>query len=87
MPAKYNLLPTTIFNTPLELETITALLLAHAKITRTQYFTILQLCANSYPVKLTIDQRMAKQMLYIVKNDAVYQLNNRSKITYIGENT
>lgn len=87
MPAKYNLLPLTTFNSQNELDSIAALLLTHGKITRTQYAAILALCAGAYPVNLAIAQRMAKQALYINKNNAAYKLNNRSKITYMGENT
>jgi hypothetical protein len=87
MPAKYNLLPLTTFADQNQLDSITALLLTHGKITRTQYSAIMALCAGGYPVDLEIAQRMAKQMLYIVKNGQAYQLNNRSKITYLGENT
>jgi hypothetical protein len=87
MPAKYNLLPLTNFNSQNELDSIAALLLTHAKITRTQYAAIMALCAGGYPVRLEIAQRMAKQVLYISKNGAAYKLNNRSKITYIGETT
>lgn len=87
MPAKYNLIPLTTFNTQNELDSITALLLTHAKITRTQYAAIMAFCAGAYPCALEIDQRMAKQMLYINRNGEKYQLNNRSKITYIGKNT
>jgi hypothetical protein len=87
MPAKYNLLPLTTFANQNQLDSITALLLTHAKITRTQYAAIMAFCAGQYPCSLEIDQRMPKQMLYINRNGAAYQLNNRSKITYIGENT
>ena len=87
MPAKYNLLPLTTFSNQNQLDSITALLLTHGKITRTQYAAIMAFCAGQYPVTLEIDQRMAKQMLYINKNGEKYQLNNRSKITYISENT
>lgn len=87
MPAKYNLLPLTTFNSQNELDSITALLLTHAKITRTQYSAIMAFCAGAYPCALEIDQRMPKQMLYITKNGEKYQLNNRSKITYMGGNT
>lgn len=87
MPAKYTLLPLTTFVDQNQLDSIAALLLTHGKITRTQYSAIMALCAGAYPVSLEISQRMAKQMLYINKNGAAYQLNNRSKITYMGENT
>lgn len=87
MPAKYKLLPLTTFNSQDELDSIAALLLTHGKITRTQYAAIMAFCAGAYPVTLAIAQRMAKQLLYINKNGAAYKLNNRSKITYMGENT
>jgi hypothetical protein len=77
----------TTFANQTQLDSITSLLLTHAKITRTQYAAIMAFCAGAYPCALKIDQRMAKQMLYITKNGEKYQLNNRSKITYIGENT
>jgi hypothetical protein len=87
MPAKYNLLPLTTFANQTQLDSIISLLLTHAKITRTQYSAIMAFCAGAYPCALEIDQRMAKQMLYINRNGEKYQLNNRSKITYIGKNT
>ena len=87
MPAKYNLLPLTTFANPNELDSITALLLTHGKITRTQYSAIMAFCAGAYPCALEINQRMPKQMLYINRNGVAYQLNNRSKMQYIGENT
>lgn len=86
MPTKYNLLPKTTFSNPMELDSVAALLLTHAKITRTQYAAIMQLCAGGYPVTLEIDQRMMKQMLYISKNGVQYQLNNRAKLQLVREN-
>ena len=83
MPAKYNLLPGATFLAPTQLDTALSLLLTHGKLTRTQYATIHQICANSYPVTLEIAQRMPKQMLYMTKNGEEYQINNRSKINYI----
>lgn len=87
MPAKYTLLPLATFAGQNQLDSVLALLLTHAKITRTQYSAIMAFCAGAYPCALQIEQRMPKQMLYITRNSEKYQLNNRSKITYMGETT
>ena len=80
MPAKYNLLPKTTFSNAADLESVIALLLVHSKISRTQYVSILQLCVNSYPATLEIEQRMPKQVLYLTLNHQKYTINNRAKI-------
>ena len=87
MPAKYTLLQKTTFDNATALDSVLCLLLTHAKITRTQYVELHKLAAISYPCTLELSQRMPKQMLYISVNGAQYQLNNRSKLTYLGENT
>lgn len=87
MPAKYNLIPAAIFDNAAALDSVLALLLTHGKITRTQYVGLHKLAAVNYPCKIEIDQRMAKQMLYVSINGGAYQLNNRAKVKYLGENT
>jgi hypothetical protein len=87
MPAKYNLLPLTTFNNVITLDSVLCLLCTHGKITRTQYVGLHKLAATSYPCALEIDQRMAKQMLYISINGNKYQLNNRAKLQLVRENT
>lgn len=87
MPAKYNLVPLTTFENAQALDSALCLLSTHGKITRTQYVELHKLAAISYPATIEISQRMPKQTLYISINNAQYQLNNRSKLTYLGENT
>jgi hypothetical protein len=87
MPSKYNLLPLTTFADQTQLDSVISLLLTHAKITRTQRAALMAFCAGHYPVSLKIDQRMPKQVLYITRNGENYRFNNRSKITYVRENT
>ena len=87
MPAKYNLLQKTTFPDASALDSVLCLLLTHAKITRTQYVELHKLAAIYYPATLEISQRMPRQMLYISINGASYQLNNRAKLSLVGENT
>ena len=69
-------------------ESLLAVLCVRGLLTRNQTKTIAIACAPHLPCEVAISQRMPKGTTYISINGApMFGVNNRSKLTYISENT
>jgi hypothetical protein len=70
------------------LESLLAVLCVRGLLTRNQTKAIATACAPHLPCEVAISQRMPKGTTYISIDGApAYEINNRSKLTYVGENT
>jgi hypothetical protein len=70
------------------LESLLAVLCVRGLLTRNQTKTIATACAPHLPCEVAISQRMPKGTTYIsIDNAPMFEINNRSKLTYVSENT
>lgn len=87
MPAKQILSPATKCDANI-LESLLAVLAMRGFLSRNQVKTIANACAHYLPCDVEISQRMPKGTTYLSINGApMYEINNRAKITFVGENT
>ena len=87
MPTKQTLLPAIELTTN-TLESTLAVLVVRKFLSRNQMKTIASACASLLPCVVELSQRMPKGTTYIAMNGApMFEVNNRSKLTYISENT
>lgn len=87
MPAKQILFPSLKCDAN-TLESLLAVLAMRGFLSRNQVKTIANACAHYLPCDVEILQRIPKGTTYISINAApMYEINNRAKITFVGENT
>lgn len=87
MPAKQILSPTTKCDAN-TLESLLAVLAVRGFLSRNQIKTIATTCAHYLPCNVEISQRMPKGTTYLsINGTPMYEINNRAKITFVGENT
>jgi hypothetical protein len=87
MPSKQTLCPPTKCDVN-SLESLLAVLAVRGFLSRNQIKTIANACAIYLPCDVEIFQRMPKGTTYLSINGApMYEINNRSKLTLVSENT